>query len=571
MDNETVEMTEEKRKKHKKRLKKALMIIFIPIAVLAAAFVLYTISLYLKYDAFSDKSDAPVHTTSVYRNEIKTSAVDKSKAYTKTEPVGLALGRSGLEEFEAYLSEYEVQYDFDEQYGIEEALKKYGNRAAKPNGKHAHDIRVNGKLDADHFYQLVKGNNKKFFEESSSTSFYKEYSDNQLKEICRQMCEALEGISKKDPTVDLDTVCCYLYNIAIIAKTGSLDFGGFTMNNRFYLNYNMMESGAFAMDTDDIEKTTFYHEMMHAFQFACDDLKKSNEDRVGICYRDNDQKREPLFYNWLIEGSAEMNMSQYLGVRYSTYKNKISYVESVNLLSNVGSGDERVRTEKLCFGRDINKLFEQLEVTEENEKKEIIKMMYSIELIQDSEDNFEDWYQKQYGVDFESHEEERVKLRLLLKEDALLSMTKLFYRNLARQIHTGKASLQDAYYLMRLWESDLNRHIGDIIGYRVFFKEFYDNYLAIQNTFFTLLCGENALDKTEVRKDFERYTVDTEKKSPNCDLNFFSAERKEYYRYFRENCYNEKAPSILTSKKQTKQLIKEYAIDDYKASKLLID
>ena len=571
MDNETVEMAEEKRKKHKKRRKKALMIIFIPIAVLAAAFVLYTISLYLKYDAPSDKSDAPVYTTSVYQNVMKTSAVDTGKVYTKTEPVELALSRSGLETFEKYLSEYAVQYDFDEQYGIEEALKKYGNRAAEPIGKHAHDIRVNGKLDADHLYQLVKENNKKFFEESSSSNFYKEYSDNQLKEICRQMCEALEEISKKDPTVDLDTVCCYLYNIAIIAKTGSLDFGGFTMNNRFYLNYNMMESGGFAMDTDDIEKTTFYHEMMHAFQFACDDLKKGNEDRVGICYRDNDQKREPLFYNWLIEGSAEMNMSQYLGVRYSTYKNKISYVESVNLLSNVGSGDERIRTEKLCFQRDANKLFEQLEVTEENEKKEIIKMMYSIELLQDSEDDFEDWYQKQYGVDFESREEERVKLRLLLKEDALLSMTKLFYRNLARQMHTGKASLQDAYYLMRLWESDLNRHIGDIIGYRVFFKEFYDNYLAIQNTFFTLLCEENALDKTEVRKDFERYTVDTETKSPNCDLNFFSAERKGYYQYFRENCYNEKAPSILTCKKQTKQLIKEYSIDDYKASKLLID
>lgn len=571
MDNETVEMAEEKRKKHKKRRKKALMIIFIPIAVLAAAFVLYTISLYLKYDAPSDKPDAPVYTTSVYQNVMKTSAVDTGKVYTKTEPVELALSRSGLETFEKYLSEYAVQYDFDEQYGIEEALKKYGNRAAEPIGKHAHDIRVNGKLDADHLYQLVKENNKKFFEESSSSNFYKEYSDNQLKEICRQMCEALEEISKKDPTVDLDTVCCYLYNIAIIAKTGSLDFGGFTMNNRFYLNYNMMESGGFAMDTDDIEKTTFYHEMMHAFQFACDDLKKGNEDRVGICYRDNDQKREPLFYNWLIEGSAEMNMSQYLGVRYSTYKNKISYVESVNFISNVGSGDERIRTEKLCFQRDANKLFEQLEVTEENEKKEIIKMMYSIELLQDSEDDFEDWYQKQYGVDFKSHEEERVKLRLLLKEDALLSMTKLFYRNLARRIHTGKASLQDAYYLMRLWESDLNRHIGDIIGYRVFFKEFYDNYLAIQNTFFALLCEENALDKTEVRKDFERYTVDTETKSPNCDLNFFSAERKGYYQYFRENCYNEKAPSILTCKKQTKQLIKEYAIDDYKASKLLID
>ena len=54
-------------------------------------------------------------------------------------------------------------------------------------------------------------------------------------------------------------------------------------------------------------------------------------------------------------------------------------------------------------------------------------------------------------------------------------------------------------------------------------------------------------------------------------LNFFSAERKGYYQYFRENCYNEKAPSILTCKKQTKQLIKEYSIDDYKASKLLID
>lgn len=85
------------------------------------------------------------------------------------------------------------------------------------------------------------------------------------------------------------------------------------------------------MDTDNIELTTFYHEMMHAFQFACDDMKKQNENRVGITYVYNELEINPLSWYWLLEASAEMNMSQYLDVRYSTYKAMITYVDSLNL------------------------------------------------------------------------------------------------------------------------------------------------------------------------------------------------------------------------------------------------
>ena len=177
--------------------------------------------------------------------------------------------------------------------------------------------------------------------------FYKEYSEAELKKICTQMCEALEDISKKDSTVDIDTACCYLYNLIILGKSGSLDFGGFDMDNRFYLNYKNMETGAFAMDTDDIEQTTFYHEMMHAFQFACDDIKKLDEDRMGITHTYDEIEINPLSWYWLLEGSAEMNMSQYLGVRYSTYKSKITYIDSLNFVSNTGQGNDLLQTEKL--------------------------------------------------------------------------------------------------------------------------------------------------------------------------------------------------------------------------------
>lgn len=85
------------------------------------------------------------------------------------------------------------------------------------------------------------------------------------------------------------------------------------------------------------------------------------------------------------------------------------------------------RLRKSVFRGIWKKFFEVLDITDENDKIEIIKMMYSIEIIQESKDDFYDWYNETYNANLsdETNGEQSV-LRLTLKEDALMTLTKLF-------------------------------------------------------------------------------------------------------------------------------------------------
>lgn len=563
-----------------KKWKKALIGIAISIGMILLAFIALIIGLSIK-DSINSKNysntDYKEITTSVYEQLIQDPIPDGKDDAVDIDatPIPINISDNKLAEFEKYISNITVNYDYEEGYNIDAALAEYHNNTKNTITKHIYDIRLNGELDANHFYEIVKKNNKAFFEEKEKDNLgglYKEYSNKELKEICKQFCEALPAITKKDPNVDLDMVCCYLYNLRIVQKSGALDFGGFDMDNRFYLNYKNMETGAFAMDTDDINQTTFYHEMMHAFQFACDDIKKSDEDRMGITHTYNSLEVNPLSWYWLLEGSAEMNMSQYLDVRYSTYKNMIGYIHSLNIVSNLNIDNEYVQIEKICFQKDLEKFFEIFDVTTEEEKKELIKMMYNIEIIQESKDDFYDWYNEAYNTDLsnESSGEQSV-LNLTLKEDALMTLTKLFYRNLARQINLGDATLQDVYYLMRLYESDLCNHFSNnTVGYMEFFSGFYDIYVEIQNEFLNIIADENYLSADKLTSDFENYSMNTTTKSPNCDLKFLNSDAKEYYTVeYIDRYYKKGYPSMRFCQQQTKELNEKYPFDKNKINKIL--
>ncbi|MGN0526705.1 MAG: hypothetical protein ACI4IF_04655 [Acutalibacteraceae bacterium] len=568
-----------KNKRQLKKWQKVLIGIGVSIGVLLFAFVALVIVLAVKDNIAvknSNSSNIQVEeTTSVYQQRIqdtipsgKDDAVD-----VDTTPIQIKLSDKNLDEFEKYISNITVDYDYEDVYNIDAALAEYENNTKNTVTKHSHDIRLNGEFDADHFYEIVKKNNEAFIKEKEHLSgLYKEYSNKELKIICKQICDALPAIAEKDPTVDLDTVCCYLYNLRIVQKLGALDFGGFDMENRFYLNYENMETGAFAMDTDDIEQTTFYHEMMHAFQFACEDIKKPNENRMGITHTYDELEINPLSWYWLLEGSAEMNMSQYLDVRYSTYKNKIGYIHSLNIVLNLNNSNDYVQIEKICFQRDLEKFFELFDITDEKDKKEIIKMMYSIEIIQESKDDFYDWYNKTYNTDLSDETTgEQSVLRLTLKEDALMTLTKLFYRNLARQVNKGDVTLQDVYYLIRLYEADLDNHFSNnTVGYMEFFHNFYDTYLDLQNEFFSMITTQNNLSVNDLADGFENYSMNAVSKSPNCDLKFLNDDAKKYYTVeYIDRYYMKGYPSMRSCQKQAAELNEKYPFDNDKINKIV--
>lgn len=143
----------------------------------------------------------------------------------------------------------------------------------------------------------------------------------------------------------------------------------------------------------------------------------------------------------------------------------------------------------------------------------------------------------------------KIKLHLCVKEDALLSFTKLFFRNLARSVNSGDATLQDIYYLMRIYECDLQNHMSNNeVSYMIYFKDFYPQYLTIRQEFFKAIGRENNISLGNLEEGFADYSMNVKNNgktlSPNCTLDFLTTEQKADTNRFCKRIYKKGYPNM---------------------------
>lgn len=539
--------------KEKKKKLKVWQILLILFGSLAGAVAIAFFALVF-FIMFKDDNSAPTDTTyeepttTIYEQMIRWDNGEDDVVQADLTPVPVKLNDSALADFENYLSKIEVDYDYAEAYNIDEALKELEN-IKPPVTKHAHDVRVNGKLDADSFYKHIKANNKKRMQDDNMT-FYEEYSNKDLKNYCKLIVDAINDIYAKNPDLDIDSVCCYLYDLTILNRIGSLDFAAVEIEiKNLHFNKGMLESWGSLSGNENMDTEVMYHEMIHLFQVSCPCNENDGEMRVGVGHNYDKMEINPVAWYWLVEASAEMNACEHLNMDYMTYKAKIGYADTLNFLLNMNGTKQTANIQDVSFTKDINNVFKMFGINTEAEKREFIKMMYSLDIMQENPSSFQDWYMEKYNVDLSSDNDAQNKLYLNVKEDILLSLTKIFYRNLAREVNSGQATVQDMYYLIRLFEADIDRHLSNqTIGYLIYFKDFYPAYLEIQKEFFNVVSKENSISSDKLKADFENYSMkakDGDKvKSPNCSLGFMTAEQKNAVLKFCKDIYKKGYPSM---------------------------
>ncbi len=543
---------EEKKKKSLKTWQKV-VIALVAVALAIVVLPVTALIVWVAVDMYKDSKEVTVYEERIEDKELD---IDKSsqdpfvEGEIKSTPVSLS--SSGLESFEEYLKTVTPEYEYSDLYAIDESLELYNKKNITSVEKHAHDVRVNGKLDAEHLYELVLKNNDEFLsDENTLKGMYEVPSDSEIKELCQWTCEVLTEYEKAYPEIDMDTTCCNLYDLKILSPVSSFSNAHVDSRNIFNFDREQMDINEFIMDTDDIYTTTFYHEMVHLCQIKCDCFDNYGDWRTGTNNEYESVRTDPLCWYWLTEASAEMIESSHLGVQYSTYKAYIGYASSLNYIAQLDKNVGAEEVEKLNFGSDLEDVFEMFDIKTEDEKREFIKMMYSIEVLQMEPEEFGEAYEEKYGVELvrDTDEEESNRFCVHLKDDAMLSMTKLFYRNLARQISAGDTTLEDVFYLMRVWEGKLGYHSScEIYFYNAEFSEFFKDYTAVQDEFFKLLSEENGISTEDLIKDFEAYSMNIQQgeihKSPNCDLKFFTEEEKQYIKDFIELYYSTGFPSM---------------------------
>lgn len=555
-----------KKSKQLKKWQKVLIIFASIIGFVLLFFFILVFSL-----TYKDTKDAETkheeYTTSIYENVVGWDDGEDDFIETDLSPININLSDKALNKFENYVVSYDVNYKYSDAYQIDKAIE-YKNNHQVNSSMHKHDVSVAGKLDAKALYELVKSNNKAFMNgDDFSSGWYKEYPNKKLKEYCNSMVEMLNGINEKYPQTDMDELCCYLYDLKILDRTSALDFAAVELDKKIlHINEDMLQDWSDLKDNERMPEEILHHEMMHLFQVACDCNCSNGELRIGISHEYESLNINPFRWYWLAECSAEMNACEYLDMDFVTYQAKIGYADTLNYILNLGNTDKAARVQDVYFDRNAD-IFKLFDLTSDEEKNEFIKMMYSIEILQQDPDEFIDWYSKEYNVDMITHDQEKIKLHLDVKADALMTLTKLFYRNIARRVNTGNATLQDVYYLMRIYECDLQNHLSNNeVSYMIYFKDLYPKYLELRDEFFKAIAKDNSLSIEEINNGFLNYSINAksgdEKLSPNCTLAFLSDNQKNTVNDYCKRIYRKGYPNMTEAYEICKEWLKKAPYED---------
>ena len=539
-----------------KSRKKILICVTAAVIILAAAVaaVFITVSNTSRYDGYDEPDYYGTEYVETTENiaekslEFETGLDEFVEAKIESTPVKLSA--ESLRKFENFLADIHPVYEYSDYYHIDEALKRVGEKNITEVKQHKYDVRVNGELDYNALYKLVLKNNKEFLKTYDDfIPSYEKPGNGEIKEICKRICEVLTEYAETYPEIDMDTVCCNLYDLKILNTSQSFDVAHLEENNIFFFSKKQIKAIGGLINTEDPYTSTLYHEMVHFCQVCCDCYNNGDEWRVGIGNDYADTETDALCWYWLSEASAEKIMCRQLGIGYTTYTSFVGYITSLDFIAQLDQNIGANEVEFLNIQHDIEETFRLFDIVKPEERLEFIKMMYTVEVLQTKPDGFYDEYEKKNGVDLDSTDEIETEFRLSLKDDALLTMTKLFYRNLARQIKSGNTTLQDMLYLIRVWENKLCYHCSNNeYAYMAAFERFYDDYMSIQTEFFALIADENGVTADELTDALLNYSINITdngtKKSPNCDLTFLDSEEKKFISDCIDVYYNTGFPSI---------------------------
>ena len=450
--------------------------------------------------------------------------------------------------FEKFLDSVNIVYEYESLYNFEEALNEYN----KLNLTKSHQLKLKN-LNYNELEKIILENNK-LFKEKNSSSIYRELSKNERKMIINTIITTVNDFASKNEDISIDRIKCVLGDLKLFVQKSALSNAFVTNDNCLVISPNMIKF-ANTINGDGTYEDILKHEIIHLLQKGCNcDLKNNSnlKRNFGVSYGFNNIELNSLQFSWLYEASAEKNMVNYTGHDALVYKNMIGYLESLSI-TNLIKNDYKVNdTENLSFKRSLNDLYDYFGVTTEKDKKEILNFMYSLEIMQVCPDDFYKILEEKTGD--KKNAELIDKVNYTVKSSICETLSKQFYKNLSVSIINKDVSLGDIFYLISIFENDINNHILYNSPQKYNYNQkFINTYLNIQDNFFFELSKNLNVSQDELENLYNNYTSQIklgESIVENYDLKFLSNEKKEYINDRKEFLKNITAPTIrLTNEK----------------------
>ena len=431
------------------------------------------------------------------------------------EPLYLNLSKHEYESYSKWICSHEVEYVYSDLYNIEYVYKNINNYRKQMDKQHKLHKDLITTIDniptKELIYQKLMNNSNEYLKTHRE---YNPLNHSYLDTIAEILSRMIKNNYSNLNQNDIQRIYCMLNDV----KAVSIDSTDFTVNDlKQIYNARVTDDAVIILDPEmmkqlrgnHIEERTIAHEVVHLLQRMCPDHKIEGLTQIGnslyVEEFDNTGEVNSLHFQWLYEATAEqMSMKAYKANVPLVYTNMVGYLSTLNLITLLSDKYDENSIAVSQLSNNPNKMYDLFDIQTEQEKIEIIRMLYSICYIQSEREDFTSAYEAKYG----NIDGLQTTIKKEMKESIVQTMTKYFYNNLAKCIVNNQVTLQDVFYLINVFESSLNRHIiyDDHERY-AYNDEAIVFYLESQNRFFKMLAKENNYTFEDITQQFDEYAL----------------------------------------------------------------
>lgn len=442
---------------------------------------------------------------------------------------GVIVTDSSYNEFVNYLDNIDTTYTYENLYEINNALNNYEQVKNFKVDNHNSPIK---NITVDELFSVVKSNNRKYLEQKKKeyvSDFYEEFSDGDLRKICGIIVETINCYIEKGKVSNQEEVKCILGDLKIFERT-TLTNAYVTDDNALMISPSMINTLKIksSSSNQDVFKDTISHEAMHMIQKGC--VHNTVTYRIGNSFKFENLSINPLFWNWFYEGSAEKLSNNFTGDTPLVYNYYINYINSLSYSTILNDNNSVNELEETTLSNNLDSIFKYFGASNEESKKEVINMMFSLDIIEMDNEEFLN------KLNLDKDSDEYIKVKRNIKTSVCESMTKYFYRSLSEKVKNSNVKLNDIYYLITVFETDLDSHLNytSLDKYEDN-KEFIKRYVEIQNNFFNYLTSDKRYSQQDLENLFDEYGTLNTNRDNNFNLNFLNNEKRQFIENFLSN------------------------------------
>lgn len=436
---------------------------------------------------------------------------------------------SSLNTFIQQVNSVNVNYPYSEFYNISGALNEYNKlNKSMSTGENAFG---DGKITAEKLYSVVLKNNANY---NFNSKFIMDNS--KILEICKIVVDVVNS--------NIDQLNSN-EKIILLEKLSNLKI------KKFYeFGYGLYDpaNAILGVAVDNISssselKKIVEHETFHLIQAGTPkEMENSNiVMRFGPVVEFKNLDVNSLYWNWYFEGSAEdFALSLNEGMESQNYKTYVRTMDAIKLAHILDSDVKLDDFSKLSLHYDLDKVFEYFGCKNSKDEEEVIKLMFSFDIIlgsnrNNSVYNFYKLCEKNYsGFD-------RLDFQTELKSSVASTLTKKFYVNLANEVKNKKLTVGEIFSYISIFETEMSRLCAYSTA-KEEHSEFFDIYINIQTNFFNYISKELNVNTTDVQEAYNAFNKNCEL-SVN-ELTLSSSEKKEFYQHMMDSRKNNKTKSI---------------------------